>query len=90
MQTVPGQTWFAMLRLYGPLQPSFDMTWRPGEIEPQPKSAIAKNQSEPKRCPVMAPFPLTGATALSSAYWCRPTVRRAAVTIRVGDGGEPV
>jgi hypothetical protein len=35
VQTVPGQTWFTMLRLCGPLQPWFDMTWRPGEIEPQ-------------------------------------------------------
>ena len=31
--TVPGKAWFAVLRLYGPLQPWFDQTWRPGEIE---------------------------------------------------------
>lgn len=36
VQTVPGQTWFTILRLYGPLQPWFDKTWRPGEIELQP------------------------------------------------------
>ncbi|PZV37832.1 hypothetical protein B5V02_16350 [Mesorhizobium kowhaii] len=32
-QTVPGKGWFAILRLYGPLDPWFDKTWRPGEIE---------------------------------------------------------
>lgn len=25
-----------ILRLYGPLEPWFDKTWRPGDIEPQP------------------------------------------------------
>jgi hypothetical protein len=33
IQTVPGKGWYAMLRLYGPLEPWFDKTWRPGEIE---------------------------------------------------------
>lgn len=33
VQTVPGQTWFTILRLYGPLEPWFERTWRPGEIE---------------------------------------------------------
>ncbi|RYH09791.1 DUF1254 domain-containing protein [Tropicimonas sp. IMCC6043] len=33
VQTVPGQTWNAILRLYGPLDPWFDKSWRPGEIE---------------------------------------------------------
>jgi hypothetical protein len=32
-QTVPKKNWFAILRLYGPLQAWFDKTWRPGEIE---------------------------------------------------------
>ena len=32
-QTVPGKGWFALLRLYGPLEPWFDQTWRPGEFE---------------------------------------------------------
>jgi hypothetical protein len=31
--TVPGKGWFAILRLYGPLDAWFDKTWRPGEIE---------------------------------------------------------
>lgn len=33
IQTVPGKGWFTILRLYGPLEPWFDKTWRPGEIE---------------------------------------------------------
>jgi len=33
LQTIPGKGWFMILRLYGPLQPWFDKTWRPGEIE---------------------------------------------------------
>lgn len=31
--SVPGKGWFAIFRLYGPLEPWFDKTWRPGEIE---------------------------------------------------------
>jgi hypothetical protein len=31
--SVPGKGWFAILRLYGPLEPWFEKTWRPGEIE---------------------------------------------------------
>jgi hypothetical protein len=34
IQTIPGKSWFTLLRLYGPLEPWFDKTWRPGEIEP--------------------------------------------------------
>ncbi len=33
IQTVPGKGWNAILRLYSPLEPWFDKTWRPGEIE---------------------------------------------------------
>ncbi len=33
IETVPGKGWFGVLRLYGPLDPWFDKTWRPGEIE---------------------------------------------------------
>ena len=33
IQTVPGKGWWVLLRLYGPLEPWFDQTWRPGEIE---------------------------------------------------------
>ena len=34
LQTIPGKGWFAILRLYSPLQPFFDKSWRPSEIEP--------------------------------------------------------
>jgi len=33
LQTVPGKSWFAILRMYGPLEPWIEKTWRPGEIE---------------------------------------------------------
>ena len=33
IQTVPGKGWWIMLRIYGPLEPWFDKTWKPGEIE---------------------------------------------------------
>ena len=33
IQTVPGKGWNTILRLYGPLEPWFDKSWRPGEIE---------------------------------------------------------
>jgi hypothetical protein len=33
IQTVPGKGWNTILRLYGPTEPWFDKTWRPGEIE---------------------------------------------------------
>ncbi len=33
IQTVPGKGWFALLRLYGPLEPWFEKTWRPEDIE---------------------------------------------------------
>ncbi len=36
IQTLPEKGWFVVLRLYGPLEPWFEKTWRPGEIEPVP------------------------------------------------------
>lgn len=33
VQTVPGKGWNMLFRLYGPLEPWFDKTWQPGEIE---------------------------------------------------------
>jgi hypothetical protein len=33
VQTIPGKGWNIILRAYGPLEPWFDKTWRPGEIE---------------------------------------------------------
>jgi len=32
LQTVPGKSWFTILRMYGPLEPWINKTWRPGEI----------------------------------------------------------
>ena len=34
IQTIPGKGWNTLFRLYSPLQPFFDKTWRPSEIEP--------------------------------------------------------
>ena len=33
IQTTEGKGWFPILRLYSPLEPFFDKTWRPSEIE---------------------------------------------------------
>jgi hypothetical protein len=33
VQTMPGKGWFTILRFYSPLQPFFDKSWRPSEIE---------------------------------------------------------
>jgi hypothetical protein len=33
LQTIPGKAWFVALRMYGPLEPWLDQTWRPAEIE---------------------------------------------------------
>jgi hypothetical protein len=34
VQTWPGKGWNALLRLYGPTEPWFDKTWKPGDFEP--------------------------------------------------------
>jgi hypothetical protein len=33
VQTIPGKGWNTIFRLYGPLEPWYEKTWRPGEIE---------------------------------------------------------
>lgn len=33
IKTIPGKGWFGLLRLYGPLQPWFDQSWKVGAIE---------------------------------------------------------
>src|SRR3990170_435705 len=33
IQTLPDKGWFVILRLYSPLEPFFDKSWRPSEIE---------------------------------------------------------
>jgi hypothetical protein len=34
MRTVPGKDYFVILRLYGPLEPWIDASWKPGDLEP--------------------------------------------------------
>jgi hypothetical protein len=33
IQTIPNKGWNMLFRLYGPLDPWFDKTWKPGEPE---------------------------------------------------------
>jgi hypothetical protein len=33
LQTLPGKSWYTSFRLYGPLKPWFDKSWRPGDFE---------------------------------------------------------
>jgi hypothetical protein len=33
IETIPGKGWFTAFRLYGPLQPWFDQTWKLNNIE---------------------------------------------------------
>jgi hypothetical protein len=33
IQTIPGKSWFTIFRLYGPLQPWFDKSWKLPDIE---------------------------------------------------------
>ena len=33
VQTMPGKSWNVILRLYAPLQPWFDKSWKPGDFE---------------------------------------------------------
>jgi len=33
VQTIPGKGWNSLLRLYGPLEPWFNKTWKPGDFE---------------------------------------------------------
>jgi len=34
VETIPGKAWFQLFRIYGPLEPWFDQTWRLNEFEP--------------------------------------------------------
>ena len=34
IQTIPGEHWFSYLRLYGPLEPYFDRSWKLGDVTP--------------------------------------------------------
>jgi hypothetical protein len=33
VQTMPGKSYFVFMRLYGPLEPWFDKTWKPGDLQ---------------------------------------------------------
>ena len=33
VQTLPGKSWSALLRLYAPLEGWFDKSWKPGDFE---------------------------------------------------------
>jgi hypothetical protein len=33
VQTLPGKGWFAYFRIYGPGEPAFDSSWKPGDFE---------------------------------------------------------
>jgi len=33
IKTIPGKGWFVYLRLYGPVGPAFDGSWKPGDFE---------------------------------------------------------
>lgn len=33
VKTIPGKGWFTLLRFYGPLEPYFEKTWKPSDIE---------------------------------------------------------
>ena len=33
LKTVSGEGFFAILRLYGPKEPFFDQSWKPGDLE---------------------------------------------------------
>jgi hypothetical protein len=33
IKTIPGKGWFAYFRIYGPEEPAFDGSWRPGDFE---------------------------------------------------------
>jgi hypothetical protein len=36
IQTIPGKGWFVYFRIYGPQQPAFDGSWKPGDFEEMP------------------------------------------------------
>lgn len=67
IQTLPGKGWFAILRLFGPLEPFFDKSWRSSEIEPasltSPSQSLHRARQE--KAPAWA-----GARVLTDAQSC--------------------
>jgi hypothetical protein len=49
IQTTEGKGFFVILRLYSPLAPYFDKSWRPGEIEVVNQTKRAVREREPAR-----------------------------------------
>ena len=33
LETIPGKSWFTVIRMYGPLEPWIEKVWRPSEVE---------------------------------------------------------
>jgi hypothetical protein len=33
IKTIPGRGWFVYFRIYGPEQPAFDGSWKPGDFD---------------------------------------------------------
>ena len=59
LETVPGKSWFTIMRMYSPLQPGIDQAWRPGEIE------LISEEPGPRGLALVSPHggvlrPLTG------------------------------
>ena len=48
LETLPGKSYWVALRMYGPLEPWFDKTWRPGEVEMLLGSALRRGNNEGK------------------------------------------
>ena len=49
VQTTPGKGWNVVLRLYGPLEPWLDRTWKPGDFELLKGTAARKTKNKAKK-----------------------------------------
>ena len=59
IQTVPGKGWSVLLRLYGPLEPWFDKTWKPGEIKLMADVPAVNPQGQTYKYATDIPTPIT-------------------------------
>ena len=57
VQTIPGKGWFMILRLYGPLEPWFNKTWRPGRNR---TAAVSRVQCQRLQSPDLSAVLQTG------------------------------
>jgi hypothetical protein len=76
IQTIPGKGWNTLLRLYGPLEPWFDKTWKPGNIE------LAEAQSEEQAAP--GKYKMT--TEIPTSITCPDKVDTCLGTLNFFDG----